>query len=85
MRKLLIALAIAALPVAASAQGFSRGSSEGSSQDRPAAKPLAPAPKQTKSNPCAAFGAGFVQVEGSTTCVKLGGAIDVGVGGSSRR
>ncbi|MBI5132150.1 MAG: hypothetical protein HZA66_22125 [Rhodopseudomonas palustris] len=85
MRQLLIALAIAALPVAASAQGLSRGFSDASPADRPAAKPLAAAPKQTRSNPCAAFGAGFVQVEGSTTCVKLGGGIDVGVGGSSRR
>lgn len=36
-------------------------------------------------NPCAAYGAGFVRVEGSGTCVKLGGAIDVGVAASSRR
>jgi hypothetical protein len=36
-------------------------------------------------NPCAAYGAGFVRVEGSGTCVKIGGAIDVGVAASSRR
>ena len=36
-------------------------------------------------NPCAAYGAGFVRVEGSSTCVRLGGSIDVGVAASSRR
>ncbi|WP_041798230.1 hypothetical protein [Rhodopseudomonas palustris] len=82
MRPLLIALVVAASPLAAAAQGLS--------QDRRPAKPL-PAPTQTptpaRSNPCAAFGPGFVQVEGSATCVKLGGGIGVGVGtgGGSRR
>lgn len=49
---------------------------------RPTAKP-APAPKQSSGNPCAAYGPGFVQVEGGGTCVKVGGALEVGVG--SRR
>ena len=31
-------------------------------------------------NPCAQYGAGFVQVKGSTTCVKVGGSIRVEVG-----
>jgi hypothetical protein len=41
-------------------------------------KPLSRAP-----NPCAAFGPGFVKVEGSDTCVRLGGSISVGTGGGS--
>jgi Porin subfamily len=32
---------------------------------------------------CAAFGAGFVKVAGSDTCVKIGGAVSVGVGGAA--
>jgi len=32
-------------------------------------------------NSCAAFGPGFVRVEGSGTCIKIGGAIGVGVSG----
>jgi hypothetical protein len=44
--------------------------------DRPPAQP----PRQAQGNPCAAFGPGFVRVDGSATCVKLGGSIDVGVG-----
>jgi hypothetical protein len=33
-------------------------------------------------NSCAAFGAGFVKVDGTDTCVKIGGAVSIGVGGS---
>jgi hypothetical protein len=33
-------------------------------------------------NSCAAFGAGFMKVEGTDTCVKVGGAVSIGVGGS---
>ena len=39
----------------------------------------------TNGDPCAAYGAGFVRVEGSASCVKIGGSIDVGVGLSRRR
>jgi hypothetical protein len=34
-------------------------------------------------NPCAAFGPGFVKVEGTDTCVKVGGAFSVGVSGAA--
>jgi len=33
-------------------------------------------------NSCAAYGPGFVKVEGTDTCVKIGGAVSIGVGGS---
>ncbi|MDE2378933.1 hypothetical protein [Bradyrhizobium sp.] len=36
-------------------------------------------------NPCAAYGPGFVRVESTGSCVKIGGALDVGVAGSVRR
>ncbi len=57
---------------------------------RPAAERSAPRGKvlplkgATGANPCAAYGAGFIRVEGTGTCVKIGGAIDVGVGATSR-
>jgi hypothetical protein len=41
-------------------------------------RPLTRAP-----NPCAAFGPGFVKVEGSDTCVRLGGSISIGTSGGS--
>ncbi|WP_415914826.1 hypothetical protein [Rhodopseudomonas palustris] len=44
-----------------------------------------PIPHAAKSNPCAQFGPGFVMVEGSSTCVKLGGAISVRGGGRMSR
>ncbi len=31
-------------------------------------------------NPCAQYGDGFVQIKGTTTCVKLGGSIRVDIG-----
>jgi hypothetical protein len=33
-------------------------------------------------NSCAAYGPGFTKVEGTDTCVKLGGAVSVEVGGA---
>ncbi|MFC0243062.1 hypothetical protein [Rhodopseudomonas telluris] len=74
MRTVLIALLLAAAVPAADA----------ADDKRPSPKPT-PLPKQTSGNPCAAYGPGFVQVEGGSTCVRVGGALEVGVGGSSRR
>jgi hypothetical protein len=37
----------------------------------------------TSTNSCAAYGAGFMKLEGSDTCVKIGGAIGIGAGVSS--
>jgi hypothetical protein len=49
--------------------------------DKPA-KTLPLRPAKAAANPCAEYGAGFVRVEGSSTCVKIGGSLSVGVGGS---
>ena len=32
-------------------------------------------PPQATANPCAQYGAGFVQVQGTTTCVRVNGSI----------
>ena len=34
-------------------------------------------------NSCAAYGARFVKVEGTDTCVKIGGAVGIGAGAST--
>jgi len=49
------------------------------------AKPLdrLPPAKSTAGNSCAAFGAGFVKVAGTDTCVKVGGALSIGVSGAA--
>ena len=33
-------------------------------------------------NPCAVYGPGFAKIDGTDTCVKIGGAVSIGVGGS---
>ncbi len=52
--------------------------------DKPdkAAKALPLRPAKAAANPCAEYGPGFVKVEGSSTCIKIGGSLSVGVGGS---
>lgn len=44
-----------------------------------------PLKSTTGANPCSAYGAGFVRVEGTGSCVKIGGSVGVGVGASTRR
>ena len=45
-----------------------------------------PLPLKRSSNACAEYGAGFVKIEGTSTCMKIGGAVSVGAGvsGGSR-
>mgnify|MGYP000865723958 CR=1 FL=1 len=47
-------------------------------QGRTPVETRAPKPRSTT---CAEFGPGFVKLEGSETCVKIGGGIGIGVGG----
>ena len=52
--------------------------------DKPTASSrLLPLKGAAAGNSCAAFGPGFVRVDGTETCVKIGGAVSIGVGGSS--
>jgi Porin subfamily len=80
MRKsLLIMMAVALASVAAAAE-----------QSRPR-KPdtaatsgkLLPLKRSNSANACAEYGAGFVKIEGTNTCMKIGGAVSVGAGMSS--
>ncbi|WP_083842572.1 porin [Bradyrhizobium sp. ORS 375] len=48
-------------------------------------KPAASRPAAVTGNPCGAYGASFVRVEGTDTCVKVGGALSVEMGTSARR
>ena len=80
MRTILLAALILALPAsAAPAQPVSPHT-----PDKPAPSDrLLPLKGTASGNSCAAFGSGFVKVEGSGTCVKIGGTISIGVGTSS--
>jgi hypothetical protein len=51
---------------------------------KPAQTATKPPQRSPQANPCAAYGSDFVRMEGSDTCVKLGGGIGIGAGGSSR-
>ena len=71
-------LCIFALPCVSSA---SAESSRPLKLDTPATTDKsAPLRGKAFSNSCAAYGPGFVKVEGTDTCVKVGGTISVGAG-----
>jgi hypothetical protein len=68
MRRIIIASIIAVLPTCVAAAELPRKTPD--------------PPRDAKVRPCPAYGAGFVKVEGSTTCVKVGGSIRVETGRS---
>jgi len=47
---------------------------------------LLPLKRSNSASACAEYGAGFVKIEGTNTCMKIGGAVSVGAGvsGGSR-
>jgi hypothetical protein len=78
MQNLLLAMLIAMLPVSSVLAGTTAA-------PKPAqhAGQFVPAKGAGARNSCAAYGPGFVKVEGTETCMKIGGAIGIGVGVSS--
>jgi hypothetical protein len=80
MRNTLIAIVLALLPVsiaAAEANGAKK-------PENPAdTGRLLPLKRAAAGNSCAAYGAGFTKVEGTETCVKIGGVIRLDAGRSS--
>ena len=81
MRKPLLAIVAAALLPASIALAEQPSDRK---PDKPAASGrLLPLKGAAAGNSCAAFGPGFVKVDGTETCVKIGGAVSIGVGGSS--
>ena len=44
---------------------------------------LLPLKRSNSANACAEYGAGFVKIEGTNTCMKIGGAVSIGAGVSS--
>lgn len=83
MRKALLAIlatALSAFTALAEQPGHQK------SGTTPTSGKLLPLKRATSANSCAAYGAGFVKIEGSDTCVKVGGAVSIGAGvsGGSR-
>jgi hypothetical protein len=81
MRKSLLAIAALVLTGAAAlaAEQFEH---QKSGKAAPSGK-LLPLKRATSGNSCAAYGAGFVKIEGSDTCIKIGGAVGIGAGTSA--
>jgi hypothetical protein len=78
MRNILPAIAVAMLPAAAAEPSSSQKPNKPAISGR-----LLPLKGAGAANSCAAYGAGFVRLAGSDTCVKIGGAVGVGLGSSS--
>jgi hypothetical protein len=78
MRTVLLAMLLLALP--ASAALAQQSSPHKPDKATPPDK-LLPLKGTASGNSCAAFGPGFVKVEGSGTCIKIGGATSIGVAG----
>ena len=74
MRNILVATAIAMLPVSLAA---AQSSGEPKLDKATPPSKLLPVKGAAAVNSCAAYGAGFVKVAGSDTCVKIGGAVSV--------
>ena len=78
MRKSLLAMATLVLTGGAALAAEQSGHPR-SDKAAPAGK-LLPLKRETSGTSCAAYGAGFVKVEGTETCVKIGGAVSIGAG-----
>lgn len=76
-------LAITALVLTGMAALAAEQSSHRKSDTAVASGKLLPLKRATSGNSCAAYGAGFVKVEGTETCVKIGGAVSIGAGTSA--
>ena len=77
MRKSLLVIAAVLLP--ASAAFAEQARIPRSDKTATSGKPL-PLKGARSANSCAEYGAGFVRIEGSNTCMKVGGAISTGAG-----
>jgi hypothetical protein len=77
MRSILVAIFIAMLPVSMAAAESSGARKP--DKTAPSSKLL---PVKGAANACAAYGPGFAKVDGTDTCVKIGGAVSIGVGGA---
>lgn len=80
MRNVLLLTAVAALWPASSAVAEPSRQPK-SDKSSPAVRQL-PLHSAGADRSCAMYGAGFVRVDGTQTCVKIGGAVSIGVGGS---
>jgi hypothetical protein len=80
MRNTFLAIAVAMLPASmapAEPAGYQKPDTSANSGR------LLPVKPAGAGNACATYGPGFVKIDGTATCVKIGGAVSIGVGSSS--
>lgn len=80
MRNILVAIIMAALPAASA---LAEPASHHNPDKHPSRGRLLPLKGAGTGNACALYGPGFVKVDGTDTCMKIGGGIGVGAGTSS--
>jgi len=80
MRKFLLMIVAAVLTTTGA---FAEQPRRQKSDQATAAGKQLPLKRGTAANSCAEYGAGFVRIEGSNTCMKIGGAVSIGAGVSS--
>jgi hypothetical protein len=73
---IVVAASLVASPVMAQSSALPKASKSTSSGK------VLPMKREKSVNSCAAYGPGFIKLEGSDTCVRIGGSIGVGVGGA---
>ncbi len=79
MRAILLVILMAVLPVASAP---AQPGNPHKPDRRPPADKLLPLKGAARGN-CAAYGPGFVKIEGSDSCIRIGGGIGVGAGANS--
>jgi hypothetical protein len=81
MRNILLAIVIALLPASVLAEPSGNRKPDKFARS---GKQL-PVKSAAHGNPCAVYGPGFVRVEGTETCVQIGGTFSIGAGTSLGR
>ncbi len=81
MRNILFAIIVAVLPATAAVGAGLSDLPKPNQTTVPIDRQL-PVKRARTVNGCAAYGSGFVKVDGSDTCVKLGGGVRVDAAGS---
>jgi hypothetical protein len=78
MRNILLVISVVVLPATIATAEPTRGKKP----DKPPASGRQ-VPLKGAGNACATYGPGFVKIEGTETCMKIGGAVGIGIGTSS--
>jgi hypothetical protein len=83
-KQLLLGTVLWLCAVSAAGAGSSPDPFSALSKPLPPAKPLART-GNARSNPCASFGPNFRRIEGTDTCVKIGGGVSIEAGSATGR